>query len=135
MVGELFRCSLERMVKRKGARQEVLLETHTRSKIQILNLTWVSLKMKEYWDLGFNMTSIFYLFYFFFFYSQKQAVVLLEIQNFLFFHNFHMPKFNCFFPSAEKVILIRRQITQIGCIQFAHSNMQMNTLLIFLPKY
>lgn len=72
VVGELFTCSLERMVKRKDARQEVLLETHMRSKIQILNLTWVSLKMKEHWDLGFNMTSIIL----FFFYSQKQAVDL-----------------------------------------------------------
>jgi len=41
----------------------MLLEIHLSSKIQILNLTWVSLKMKEHWDLGFSMTSIiFFLF-------------------------------------------------------------------------
>lgn len=54
--------------------------------------------------------------------------------EFCIFHTFHMPNFNCFFPSAGKVILIRRQIRQIGCIQFACLNMRMNTLPIFLPK-
>lgn len=54
--------------------------------------------------------------------------------EFLIFHTFHMPNFNCFFPSAGKVILIKKQITQIGCIQFACLNMRMNTLPIFLPK-